>query len=726
MGIFPTYGARRSSRPSVFHPPSSRVVINLMSEPESPAIPESEAAATAPEPEKAPEPQPWTSERVAEWNAYYDLYVMLGVLLLAFVVSANMINNSSLWAQLRAGQTIGTQGKPLTSDEFSYTVKGQRWVNIPWLFELSQAVLYNAASGFITIDPTDPATSTKKADQVGAGTLVALNAIGRVATVLLLLRIRRPGPGLWWSGICASLALGAIYSPLGVVLGGIAGPGEVSTRTWGLLMLAVELLVLHKTIECGRRNLIFGLIPLFVLWVNLDDSFLIGLILLAASVLGLLDRPASDPPAGKNPLAAPRLSLGRGLAILAACAAACLVNPSLHHVYGAASAPLLTVFRPKTDVLTLDQLSFFGKEIQDAKQAGSTWHYLLAYYLIVVGFGLGSFLMNLRRFALSRFLMYALAAALWGYLMRFGGEFAVVFAATLALNGQEWYQDRFGSQGRLGRGWSLWSTGGRAVTIIVVFLLVARALTGYGSFFGDLRFGFGYNPDNFEFEAADFLKNAPIEGKVLNTTRHQGDALLWRAYPQRKSFIDSRSNLFPQELLNELQDLRIYLKTNDKEKWKPILDKYKISAVMIEVLSSPRTYEQLRQSPDWIPFYDDGNVFMFGRAEAGENVAASDVAYFRENRLDPDVMAYRRNKPVPSAERPPTSVDWMDEYFVNRLITRPQPHNFAAERWFRGTNFDNSADHVLSPAQCYMTIREARTALAQKPDDPTAYRYLNE
>ena len=40
------------------------------------------------EDEAEPAPEPWTAERVSEWNAYYDVYVMLAALLLAFVVSA--------------------------------------------------------------------------------------------------------------------------------------------------------------------------------------------------------------------------------------------------------------------------------------------------------------------------------------------------------------------------------------------------------------------------------------------------------------------------------------------------------------------------------------------------------------------------------------------------------------------------------------------------------------
>ncbi|MGE3820347.1 MAG: hypothetical protein AB7I30_13115, partial [Isosphaeraceae bacterium] len=79
------------------------------------------AAEESPDDEAEDEPEPWTPERVVEWNAYYDIYVVLGVLLLAFIVSANRITHSSIWTQLQAGRLIAEAGAPVTTDPFSYT-----------------------------------------------------------------------------------------------------------------------------------------------------------------------------------------------------------------------------------------------------------------------------------------------------------------------------------------------------------------------------------------------------------------------------------------------------------------------------------------------------------------------------------------------------------------------------------------------------------------------------
>jgi tetratricopeptide (TPR) repeat protein len=699
-----------------------------MTEPGSPdspqatkiADPQSDATAEPELPAPEPEPEPWTPARVTEWNAYYDLYVVLGVLLLVFVASANKISHTAIWSQLQAGRIMIAKAMPLTTDPFSYTEPDRRWVNIPWLFEWGHALLERAARGMVRTDPAEPSASVPRADQVGAGALVALDALVRVATVLLVLAIRRPGPGLWWAAVCAALAMGAIVNPAGVMLGGIAGPGSVSPDTWGQLLLAVELLLLDRWVNLGRRGAGWALIPLFLLWANVDESFLFGLIVLAAMLVGRL-----RPERGREG-AASSLTFGGGLPVLVGSALVCLANPSLHRAYLAALEPISRLFQPAGEIVTVDTLSFFGKSVpQGGLGVGDPR--LQAYYVAMVTLGIGSFVLNRRHFSLGRFLVFAVATAAWGAMLRFSGEFALVFAATLILNGQEWYHDRFGTSGRLGRGWAVWSIGGRAVTIILVFVCVAMGLTGWGRDASEPQFGFGFNPDDFAFEAADFLKSAPIRGNILNTTTGQGDALIWRAYEernQRRVFIDSRRHLYPRALQNELKEIQIAIRDDRADIWKPALDRFKVSAIMIEQARARKTYPLLMQSPNWVPFYDDGNIIMFGRSDA----PAADLAFFQANRLDPETLAYHHAKSIPSAGVPPTATSVLDRFFRNRTMVRPQAHDESARRWLEGAGLGLGPDAPVlpDPARCLLAIREARIALSHRPDDNLAYRILSD
>jgi len=275
----------------------------LMTQPEaSPPVPEEEQPRLAPandststavseadaDAETVPQPEPWTPERVTEWNAYYDIYVMLAVLLLAFVVSSVRVdeNNPLLWTHLKTGELTAQQSYPVVSDTFSYSETGTRWVNIPWLFQWSHAAIFRLVRDLVPPDPADPTANQASAEQLAIGVLIGINALVRLITAWILLKIRRPGPGLWWSAVCVALALGAVVAPFRILPGGIAGPGIVAPSTWGMLLLAIELLLLHRAYNEGRRGALYGMVPLFLVWVNLDESFIVGLLILAAAAVG--------------------------------------------------------------------------------------------------------------------------------------------------------------------------------------------------------------------------------------------------------------------------------------------------------------------------------------------------------------------------------------------------------------------------------------------------------
>ena len=191
------------------------------------------------------------------------------------MVACNYVTDSHVWLHLKVGQLIAKQAAPVTTDVFSYTQPGQPWYNIPWLFQWFHAVLYDFVYGVVPVDAIDPTANREKAEQIAVGTLVVFDGIIRFLTAWLILKFRHRGPGLWWSAICMTLALGVIYHPVvGILMGGIAGPSFVTPATWGLFLLAIELLILFKAFFQGRGFGLWFLVPLFVLWANVDETLL--------------------------------------------------------------------------------------------------------------------------------------------------------------------------------------------------------------------------------------------------------------------------------------------------------------------------------------------------------------------------------------------------------------------------------------------------------------------
>ena len=715
------------------------------------SIPENENESSATTNETAvsetdaePPPEPWTPERVSEWNAYYDFYVKLAALLLVFMISCNYVTDAQVWLHLKTGQLIAEQGWPIKNDVFSYTENGRQWLDIPWLFQWFHAALYKVVNDLVPVSQADPTANRAIAEQIAVGTLTVVSALARLATAWLLLKIRHRGPGIWWSALVVTLSLGVIYHPAyGLMMGGVAGVPSVSPKTWGLLLFALEIFVLFRAFSQGRGSTLWLLIPTFLLWANVDQSFLTGLVVLAAAAVGFwLDgrnviafaaRPAksardtSDQIGEITPDPRPP-GPATALIIMAICAVACLVNPFTYHAYVDAFAPYVQLFEPATKITMVDLLSFFGPWIR--QNAGPDWYLLPAFYVIVVLVGVASFFLNSRRFSWARFLPFAVISVIWGIFMNTNAMFAVVFAAVVGPNGQEWYHDQIGTEGRLGRMWTVWSTGGRLVTLALIFLMIGIDITGWNNTLHEVQFGLGYNPDVFAFEAAEFLANSKeLQGNILNTSMPQGDALIWKGAPQRQSYIDSRTRFFPADLLVQWEETRKAISGDDIEAWKPLLDKYRISTIMIEAGygGSPMTYQRLMQSPNWVPFYDDGRIVMFGRADAPE----SDLAFFKANRLDPDTRAYRTAHAVPGAERPPNPTSMIDAIFQSRALSRLHSRTQSARRWLNPASADDPAltanqAPLPDPARCLLAIQEARRALAKSPDDWTAYRILSE
>ena len=225
--------------------------------------------------------------------------------------------------------------------------------------------------------PIRPPTEARPSRSRSA-VLIALNALARLLTAWILLKIRRPGPGLWWSAVCVTSPWVRFSGPFGVVAGrALAGPGLVGPATWGLLLLAIEMLLLHRAYNEGRRRALYGLVRCSCSGrTSMSRSSRACLILAAAAIGRVLDGPwprrsssrlrlpiAADKTAAE-PSERPRVrpvGLMAGLVVLVLCVAACLVNPStLSHLLRRPD-PVLQLFGPATDFITLDQLSYFGK-----------------------------------------------------------------------------------------------------------------------------------------------------------------------------------------------------------------------------------------------------------------------------------------------------------------------------------------------------------------------------
>jgi hypothetical protein len=86
--------------------------------------------------------------------------------------------------------------------------------------------------------------------------------------------------------------------------------------------------------------------------------------------------------------------------------------------------------------------------------------------------------------------------------------------------------------------------------------------------------GFGIEPGRFPEKAVDDLARRRGVGNLYNDVAF-GGYLLWRFYPPRQVFIDSRNEVRP-DLLHELARARA-----DEREWRALLDRYAVDAALV-------------------------------------------------------------------------------------------------------------------------------------------------
>lgn len=222
----------------------------------------------------------------------------MAVLLLVAVVFSGLhfpghvLNDVDIWWHLANARHLTETHHFVHTDSYSFTVRGERWVDPEWLSEMPFWLGYKAF-GLIGIS------------------FATLLGIG--ANVLLL----------YWRGYFKggnpAVALWTAVLGFGLMLVNT----NARTILFGYVALSVELLIL-EAVERGRPRLLWLLPAVFCIWINLHGSWIIGLFLFAVYIaagwipldLGLLQQTAFS-----------KEERARYLKVFGACVLALLINP---------------------------------------------------------------------------------------------------------------------------------------------------------------------------------------------------------------------------------------------------------------------------------------------------------------------------------------------------------------------------------------------------------------
>ena len=187
--------------------------------------------------------------------------VLLGAILVAGVFATTLKRDASgtafregdTWWHLAAGQAILSTHRLPHSDPYSFTASGQNWVAYEWLGDITMAAAERAA---------------------GLAGIAFLLFVFAASIMLLTCYLAYLRSGNWQAAFLTSAA----FLVVGVYF------FTLRPQLMGYTLLLIELICLER-FRAGKQQQLWALPLIFLLWVNLHGSFVLGLFCLAVFVV---------------------------------------------------------------------------------------------------------------------------------------------------------------------------------------------------------------------------------------------------------------------------------------------------------------------------------------------------------------------------------------------------------------------------------------------------------
>jgi|GEM_PF-3582599 len=650
----------------------------------------------------APEPTP-----VATGWTTFDVVLLLLLATLSVFLGSFVVTNSDFWLHLATGRAIATGAHTFGVDPFSlgsvHNGVPVRWINHAWLYDLGQFGVYSA---------------------FGGRGVVIVQAMLMAALFLLIVKVGSGAGSPMTALLLAGLTVLVVSQRVSSTSSALATPMMASFVLFGAMFVLLRrggALAAVADDEQASARALWGVPLLFVLWVNLDAWFILGLATLALVVLGN----AVGCALGWQR----RCSVGTQAFVLLVSVAACLLNPYHVHAFtlpaelGHALPWLPTSLCPGAEALR--GLAKYDPELLTG--VGYVWplhaNYnpflgqnfsiaRVAYFLLLV-LSIVSFLLAAASatgaggagLPIGRALAWLFVAFLGGTQILLIPLFAVVAGPITIVNFVEFGQWR--RQRALGGPELILINPNLARFAVAVLALVALGLAWPGwlhSAIGEpstRRVAWQVQADPSLRASAEALKQAGAK-HVFNLSSDIAHYCAWFA-PGVRCYIDQRLGLFAHEAAQYAKmrkQLREDANTVIRDQRRPPKSDWPelFRAQQIDHLVITRFWEQPHanavvmmcwlQPWHWTQRYADGRTLVFAWSATGQGAGESLHAAFNRAAFGP-VPAERR-APLGGANPPQTSSlqsIYLDGQAAFAPLTASEPnvhlvyYNLVKERW---------------------------------------------
>ncbi|MFQ5342278.1 MAG: hypothetical protein ACE5F6_12100 [Anaerolineae bacterium] len=475
------------------------------------------------------------------------------------------------WWHLKVGEIIFTSRSIPHTDLFSFTRAGQPFIYQNWLGEVFYYLVYRAG---------------------GLPLLVFFN------TALLLMALV-PVYDLCLKGN-RRLRVAVLSSLVPAFVLGLYS--NVRPQAYSFVFFAVFYWILW-TYRDGERDRLWALPLLMLVWVNLHGAFVLGIgmmgiVLLAEVVRRLLRGAVED--------SLPPRRLLKLAIILGLTAAATVVNPEGYRVFA---------YVRQLQIDPASQMFVTEWQVPDVKQMSDVLVFFGPFFVVVLTLLYARRRPNLTELGLFlTFSVLALAA------VRSGIWFALIAAPILARHEVELHLPdlpaRIGDwpfaqrlarrmEGRQERTPTAHPRLNWAILAWLALFTIALSPWVRPSLAVDRL-----NPQLVESStpvgAMNYIADHALEGNIFHVQGY-GDYLIWRLWPQQRSFIDGRVHLYDESFVQD------YMLTFYDDDWESRIARYDIRYLLLPKDDSraETMIKDARSSENWTLLYEDEHSVLF-------------------------------------------------------------------------------------------------------------------
>lgn len=180
----------------------------------------------------------------------------------AFILGVKQLREPDIWWQLLSGRWMLEHGEITRNDMFSFTMQGNKWVNVKWLYEIFIALIEKL---------------------LGPHGIMLLQAFVNIAIVYLLLHVILHISRKLGQQVSGFFTLFSVILFLSICEFRMAGRPEMTSH----LFTAAYLLILWRDPVFNWRKSVL-LILLQILWTNMHEGYPVGIVIVGCFIAGAL------------------------------------------------------------------------------------------------------------------------------------------------------------------------------------------------------------------------------------------------------------------------------------------------------------------------------------------------------------------------------------------------------------------------------------------------------